>query len=134
MKEQKRETERLHGRGWLYMHTRTFRCQSRLGIFGLWDVELDANTIFPLKIYVFIHAEDHENGEGRGRLRTRSLFAFSPLLTSYSRADFLHQPSHIVNVNARVSDFLFFSSFFFYTLPPITEGKERECVEHACRI
>lgn len=36
----------------------------------------------------------------RGRLRAGSLFAFSPLLTSYSRAYFLRQPSRIVNVNA----------------------------------
>jgi len=36
--KRKREREISRGRGWLYMHTRTFRCQSRLGIFGFWGV------------------------------------------------------------------------------------------------
>lgn len=85
------------------MHTRTFRCQSRLGIFGLILGCRVRNTIFPLKIYVFIHVRGSREWRtlvDRGGLRAGSLFAFSPLLTSYSRAYFLRQPSRIVNVNA----------------------------------
>lgn len=56
-KEREKEREkRLRGGGWPYMHTRTFRCQSSLEIFGLWGAKAP-NTIFPLKIYVFIHAK-----------------------------------------------------------------------------
>lgn len=100
------------------MHTRTFRCQSRLGIFGLILGCRVRNTIFPLKIYVFIHVRGSREWRtlvDRGRLRAGSLFAFSPLLTSYSRAYFLRQPSRIVNVNAH----------FFHTLPPITAERKK---------
>lgn len=99
------------------MHTRTFRCQSRIETFL--STLGSQNRVFPEKIYVFIHVttnggrygikgesekERKEMGK-KERIQAKSLFAFLSILISYSRAYFFHQPSRIVNVNL-------FSHFF----------------------
>lgn len=99
--EREREREIVRWRAALYAYE---NIQVSIKAQDLWTLGCRAwNTIFPLKIYVFIHARTArtENAMvGRGRLRAGSLFAFSSLLTSYSRIYFLRQPSCIVNVNS----------------------------------
>lgn len=110
------------------MHTRTFRCQSRIETFRLWGAEIG---LFPKKFtYSFMRTaslshewkkrqnEREKRGWKRKRSRTRSLFAFLPLLTSYLRAYFLHQPSRIVKLNL-------FSLIFFFFQSSIPRRKHR---------
>lgn len=114
--EKEREREITRQRVALYAYE---NIQVSIKTRDLWILGCRArNTIFPLKIYVFIHVRGSREWRtlvDRGRLRAGSLFAFSPLLTSYSRAYFLRQPSRIVNVNAH----------FFHTLPPITTERKK---------
>ena len=58
-----------------------------------------------------VKEEREREEEKKERTRAKSLFAFLPLLTSYSRAYFLRQPSRIVNVNLLIF-FHFFPSTF----------------------
>lgn len=85
------------------MHTRTFRCQSRIETFL--SILGSQNRVFPEKIYVFIHVttnggrysikgesekERKEKWVKKKEFKRKVCLLFLSILISYSRAYFFH--------------------------------------------